>query len=215
VTLLLTYDETDFVSGNHPERFNMTRRKNTSREARRRKTPTRSKDVHKMVVENQNIPRTAAQYDARSANFKDVWKRVVKVISKMRSGASLRRALENQHISPRTVKKWAGPVLQKRSTGKWGVTKTDRLLRELRIITPDGEREILVRGSRQATQLSRYFEAVHRYLETGDTSKLVRFQGKFIKDARGVQIPFLTDQKKLKLLGYAGALSFESLYTRI
>jgi hypothetical protein len=71
-----------------------------------------------------------------------------------------------------------------------------------------------VRGSRQATQLAEYWNAVHRYLETGDASRLEKFRDKSIKDADGVQILLPTDRTELNRLGSAGVLSFESLYAR-
>lgn len=55
---------------------------------------------------------------------------------------------------------------------------------------------------------------MHRYLQTGDGSRLKTFQGKYIKDANGVNVPLPTDRAVLNRLGSAGVLSFESLYAR-
>jgi hypothetical protein len=164
----------------------------------------------------QTALRTAAQYHARTEKFKEIWDRVVSVISKMRGEkTSLQKAAKEKNISPRTVKRWAGSALQKSASRKWSATPGDRLLREMRMITTDGERDILVRGSRQATQLSRYSRAVQTYVRTGDASELLaKFHGRFIKDANGLKLPFLTDLDELKRRASAGALSFESLYTR-
>jgi hypothetical protein len=128
--------------------------------------------------------------------------------------ASLQKVSKEYGISPHTVKRWAGSVLQKQSSGKWVARKGDTLLRVLTIPTPEGTREIGVRGSRQATRLALFWNAVRRYVETGDSSKLKRFTGKYIRDATGAQIPFITDLKQLNRLGSAGVLSFESLYAR-
>jgi hypothetical protein len=160
-------------------------------------------------------PRNAAQYHAKPEKFKDTWDRVVAVVSKLRTEkTSLQQASKDLGISPRTVKRWAGSALQKQSSGKWSANKSDTLLRVLTIPTPQGIREIAVRGSRQATQLAEYWNAVRHYLQTGDASRLAKFQGKSIKDANGIQIPLPTDRKELNRLGSAGVLFFESLYAR-
>ena len=80
--------------------------------------------------------------------------------------------------------------------------------------TPEGPREIAIRGSRKATQVGEYWNAVHRFLETGDRSGLLKFAGKILVDADGNRLPFLTDRTQLKRLGSAGVLSFQSIYGR-
>lgn len=87
-------------------------------------------------------------------------------------------------------------------------------MRVLKIPTSGGTRDIAVRGSQQATLLAEYWNAVHWYLETGDSSRLTKFRGKSIKDANGAEIPLPTDRAELNRLGSAGVLSFESLYAR-
>jgi hypothetical protein len=160
-------------------------------------------------------PRTAIEYHAKPEKFKNMWDRVVNVVSKMRSEkASLQQAAREIRISPRTVKRWAGSALQKRPSGKFVTKKNDTLLRVLTIPASDGTREIAVRGSKQATHLANYWNAIHRYLQTGDASRLKKFEGQFIKDANGEQIPLPTNRKDLNRLASAGVLSFESLYAR-
>ena len=77
-----------------------------------------------------------------------------------------------------------------------------------------GASEIVVRGRHIAGQLGRYWSALQRYLQTGDASRLEKFQGKSIRAADGTQIHLLTDRRELNRLGSAGVLSFESLYSR-
>ena len=176
-----------------------------------RKRPwQRSKKARKQVA-----PRTAAQYFAKSEKFKEDWERVITVISKMRAEKiSLRQASRDAGISSRKVLRLAGPALQKRATGKWVAKKKDNLLREMKIPTSAGTRVIAMRGSQQATLLGEYWNAVHRYLQTGDASRLERFRGKSIKDANGVEVPLPTDHALLNRLASAGVLSFEDLYGR-
>jgi len=160
-------------------------------------------------------PRTEAQYLSKPEKFKETWDRVLSVISKMRSGeVSLTQASRDTGISPRTVTKWGKSALQKRKSGKYTVKKSDTLLRLVIIPTPEGPREIAVRGSKQVTLLAEYWNALHRYLQTGDASRLQDFQGKHIKDANGVDVPLMTELAALNRLGSAGVLSFESLYAR-
>ncbi len=82
------------------------------------------------------------------------------------------------------------------------------------IPTPEGTRELAVRGSYQASLLGEYWNSVHHYLATGASSRLNKFRGKYIKDANGVNVPLPTDRAVLNRLGSAGVLSFESLYAR-
>jgi hypothetical protein len=81
------------------------------------------------------------------------------------------------------------------------------------IPTPEGPKEIDVRGLRTASLLARYWVAVHKYYEIGDTS-VQKFSGQFIAATDGVKYPLLTDTEVLNRLGSAGVLSFESLYGR-
>jgi hypothetical protein len=163
----------------------------------------------------QAPPRTAKQYSERSFKFQDLWDRVVAVVSKLRSeGVSLAKVSREVGVSPRTVVRYAGSAVRKDLKGRYQATKRDQLLRVLMVPTIEGPREIGVRDSRQATILAEYWNAAHRYLATGDTSKIVEFQGKHITDADGKRVDLLTTLKELDRLGSAGVLRFESLYAR-
>ncbi len=170
---------------------------------RRSSRPARNRPV---------APRTSEQYFARSERFQDRWSRVTHVIAMMRArGVSLRQASREFGIDPRTVVRLGGSALRKRASGRYAAKASDRLLRVLVVPTREGLREIAVRDSRQASQVAEYWNAVHRYLETGDDSALRKFRRKRITDANGVRVPLLTDLDELDRLGSAGVLSFESL----
>lgn len=62
--------------------------------------------------------------------------------------------------------------------------------------------------------LGQYWDAVNKYIRTGDDSRLKKFAGKQIRDAKGEKVPLITNLKELNRLGSAGVLSFESLYLR-
>jgi hypothetical protein len=163
----------------------------------------------------QAAPRTEAQYVAKPEKFKETWDRVISVISKMRSDKiSLTQASRDARISPRTVTRWGSSALRKRKSGKYAAKATDNLLRLVLIPTPEGTREIAVRSSKQVSMLAEYWNALDRYIQTGDAAQLSKFRGKHIRDANGVDVPLPTELAVLNRLGSAGVLSFESLYAR-
>ena len=181
------------------------------------KKPKRTgKERSKKRVRAQPPPRTAKQYSARPLRFQDLWDRVVAVISKLRTQrSSLAQTSREVGISPRTVVRYASSALRKDPNGRYQAKKRDQLLRVVMVPTIEGPREIGVRDSRQATVLGAYWNAVHRYLSTGDTSQIVKFEGKRITDADGKRIDLLTTLRELDRLGSAGVMSFESLYARM
>ena len=162
----------------------------------------------------QRVPRTQAQYLAKPEKFKDTWERVIEAISKMRSDkVSLTQAAREARVSPRTVTKYGTSALRKTKSGKYAVKKNDNLLRLMRIPAGDGMRDIAIRGSKQASLLGKYWNALDRYYPTGDASELEPFRGKSIKDVNGEDVPLLVDSEALDRLLAAG-VSFESIYAR-
>jgi hypothetical protein len=131
-----------------------------------------------------------------------------------REGVSLKQASREVGTSPRTVVKWGGSAFKKQKSGKYSVKAKDNLLRLLQIPTSEGTVEIGVRGSKDASLLGEYWNAVHRYLQTGETSQLSRFRCQTIIDADGEEFQLITDPRILNRLGSAGVLSFESIYAR-
>jgi hypothetical protein len=180
---------------------------------------SKSKKVSRLRVRRAKKlagPRTLKQYVARPSRFRDLWDRVVAVVSKLRShGTSLRQTSREVGVSPRTVIRYGGSALRKGSGGRYQAKKRDRLLRVLMVPSAEGPREIAVRDSRQASTLGEYWNAVHRYLATGETLGIKKFDGKHVINAEGQQVALLTDLRELDRLGSAGVLSFESLYRRV
>ena len=160
-------------------------------------------------------PRSGAEFSAKSKQFQDKWSRVTHVIAKMRTdGISLRQASREYGVDPRAVVLLGHSALRKGSNGRFKVKSSDRMLRILVIPTPDGPREVAIRDSREATQIAKYSNAVHKYLETGDDSALRKFRRQSVTDANGKGVPLITNLAELDRLGSAGVLSFESLYAR-
>jgi hypothetical protein len=179
-----------------------------------RRTPPNRK-IRRRRARAAKRPTTAEQFFAKPERFQETWTRLTAALAKMRSAnASLKQASKEARISPRTVIRLGGSALKKGTNGRYFIKPSDQLLRVLKVPTPDGSREIGVRGSRQASVLGEYWAAVHKYLATGDASSVEKFRGKQIKDSAGIIVPLLTDLKELNRLGSAGVLSFESLYAR-
>jgi hypothetical protein len=151
-----------------------------------------------------------------SKQAQDEWARATHVITEMRvTGLSLRQATHKFELDPKVVVRLAGSALRKRSNGRYAAKASDKLLRIL--VLPKrgaGLREIATRDSREASKAAEYWNALHRYLSTGDASVIRQFNGRHITDANGSKIRLLTDLKELDRLGNAGNLSFESIYPR-
>ena len=155
------------------------------------------------------IPRTEREAEARE--------RALATLALMRrEGLALKVAAKAERIDPRTVRRYVGSALRQKSPGeRYRPAAYDRLPRTLHVVTSEGMQTVTVGSSRQASRLGEYWAAVHRYLETGDSSRLQRFKGKHITGIRRARIPLLTDLEQLDRLGNAGVLSFESLYARV
>ena len=160
-------------------------------------------------------PRTADDFFALPEDRQEDYEKSLRVLAKMRTeGLSLKQSAKQAGIKPAMVRGITGRTLKPRSNGSYAVSKTDSLLRVLQIATPDGTREIATRSWRDASRLGQYWDAVNKYIRTGDDSRLKKFKGKYIRDANGEKVPLITDENELKRLGSAGVLSFESLYAR-
>lgn len=159
-------------------------------------------------------PRTLEDFFAMSERDRDIWNNIGQVVTEMRAGASRRQAAQKFGLDPRVVQQRASSALRKLRNGRWSAKPHDSLLRVLVRATRKGLREIGVRDSRQASLLGRYWTAVERYRDTGDTSALREYRGKYIIDTNGKRHRLLTDLRTLDRLGSAGVLSFETLYAR-
>src|SRR5437899_2045678 len=73
-----------------------------------------------------------------------------------RTGVPLNAASREEHIDPRTVRKYLGSELRTRTRGRTKPTKNDRRARRMLVPTALGNSPITVRGSKQASLLGRY-----------------------------------------------------------
>ena len=145
------------------------------------------------------IPRNDREMQARN--------RALHALAAMRHGASISRAARENGVTPRTIKRYAGAALvQDRPCGRFRATKSDRLIRYLQFPTPDGPKEIAVRGSKDATDLARYLSAVNQFLR-GDRHALDEFSGRQISG-----IDLITDGRILEALAEDEDFHIDSLY---
>lgn len=131
-----------------------------------------------------------------------------------RRGMSLTQAARAAHTTIPTVRKHVRSTVQKLPSGRFHVTPGDRLKRTLRFLTPEGVISLGVQGSRKASGVARYWAAVDRFLITGNTDALLKFEGKSLR-AGGRSFLFVTDHRTLGRLAIAGEVSFEDLYALV
>jgi hypothetical protein len=145
----------------------------------------------------------------RRGNKRDTYNRSLHVLARMRrTGASLTAAAKEEHIDPRTVRKYVGSELRRaRLDGRTQPTKDDRRRREMLVPTERGASPITIHGFKQASLLGQYMSAVGKYLRTGETSDLEEFEGQSIGGH-----PLITDPDTLSSLAQAGALQLDAIY---
>ncbi len=145
----------------------------------------------------------------RRQGKKDAYNRALHVLARMRrTDETLTAAAREEHIDPRTVRKYLGADLRgSRLNRKVRPTKADRRRRDMLIPTALGTSPVVVRGSKQGSQLGQYMAAVGKYLRTGDSDSLDEFRGKSI----GGHL-LITDPGTLGSLAQAGALQLDEIY---
>ena len=176
------------------------------------KHQTRGKQRKKKWVSSES-PRTAEEFFAMPRRIQRVYKDVLNVIGRMREGISRSRAMRELGVTKGQMERFGRSAFRK-VKNRWIAKAYDHLLRVVMVVSQEGLREVATRDSRQASKAGKHSSAVHRYLETGDASGLLRLKDAYIVDAEGKRVALLTDLEELDRLGSAGVLSFESLYAR-
>jgi hypothetical protein len=130
--------------------------------------------------------------------------RALKALWAIRRGDTLSQATRDNGVTIRTVKRYVGSaLLQDRPGGRIRATKSDRLVRYLQIPSPDGPRDVTVRGSKAASEFASYKAAVNRLLR-GDRHALDRWHGKTIQGIQLVTDPkILVEQARKEMLPYS------------
>ncbi len=187
----------------------------TSKGRKLKRASAQKPETTKKTKRGLKRPRTSEQYFALPESQQETWNRVAHVIAKMRSDKiSLTKASREFGLNPKTVQARAGSALRKTKAGRYVARPSDKLLRVLVVPGPQGLTEIAVRGSESASKIAEYSDAVQTYLRTGDSRKLRKFGRLKLIDEKGKRIKLITDLARLRELGSAGVLSFESLYRR-
>jgi hypothetical protein len=81
------------------------------------------------------------------------------------------------------------------------------MARRMYVLGPQGTMSVSVVGSEDATVVAEHWNAVKRYLNTGDDSQLRRFQGVSI-----AEVELETDLDEIDRLASLGVLEFEHIY---
>jgi hypothetical protein len=137
------------------------------------------------------------------------------VATARREKISISAAAVREGTTVEAVRRYAPSTLrQKKPRGRIQVTPHDRIARTLNFLTPQGDVAITLRGSRIASRIGVYKNAVKLYRNEGDTSALKEFAGKSIRTG-GVTYPFITDTAVLDKLAHAGLLAVEGLYRSV
>jgi hypothetical protein len=165
---------------------------------------------HRNWYEQQRAPKktTRRVFGAMRPSEKQARGRALDALALMRNrDLSLSAAARGANTTPNTVMKWTGTELAEKRGGRRVVTKADRLLRTMRVVSTEGMVDVEVRGSRQARRIAQHMNAVKQFLATGNDEALRRFEG--VKVA-GVQLE--TDPERIEEMGRVHELSFEDIY---
>jgi hypothetical protein len=100
-----------------------------------------------------------------------------------------------------------GAALRQRPDGRYVPTASDRLTRPVHVLTTEGVKPLTLRGSRVATLVAKHWNAVHRFLSTGDTAALAPFH-----HTRVAGHVLETNPDAIERQARHGELEFEDLY---
>jgi hypothetical protein len=152
------------------------------------------------------------QWESRAVSDREAYDKSLAVLSRMRGGESLTHAAREEQTTPDTVLRYAGSALTRTAKGRYVAKRRDRLYRYMRFLDEGGEVWIEPADSHEASKLGEYWNAVGHYLATGDDAPLARFRWMRLRTRQKTSLPFVTDLDVLDRLGWAGELSFESIY---
>jgi hypothetical protein len=118
-----------------------------------------------------------------------------------REGLTAKHAAKVEGTTVKKMRKYVGPALRRRGAD-YVAKPSDRLIRHMKILDARGIRFIVVRGSRTASLVGRYWNAIDAALK-GKPSALQQFRGRKISYTK---LKFLTNLKTLRRLQDAGVL---------
>lgn len=158
------------------------------------------------------MPRRPPTLSRMTGRQREVYEKVLHAVSLSRHRKlPIRASVREAHTTSAAVRRYARSALMRRR-GEWIVKRRDRLERQMLFYDRKGSYTVSVRSSTTASRIGEYHNAVRRFLETGDSSRLRAYDGRFIIDARGRRHSFLADPKAIRQLARAGSFQFESIY---
>jgi hypothetical protein len=174
---------------------------------------TKKNHSRRSAASKSRAPRNADEFKAKPLQFREAYRRTIDVISKMKTEKmSLSQAAREVGVSRETVIRWGGSALKKGGSGRYTAKNRDTLLRIMKVPTETGFEVVGIKGSKRASELGKYWAAVHKYWDTGDASGLDKFRGREIVDASGNKIPFITNLRELKDFARSGEIRFDTIY---
>ncbi len=123
----------------------------------------------------------------------------------------LKTAAPQAHTTEAAGLRYVGSAFTRRH-GEWVAKPRDTLERQLLLYRETGSYHVTVRSSTTASRIGAYHNSMRQFLETGDRSKLQRFEGKFVVDVEGRRHYFMTDPDTILRLARAKEFGFESIY---
>jgi hypothetical protein len=125
-----------------------------------------------MISRRPARTKTKRQREARGRAFRAL------SLKREKPGISLSQAALEEGTSVGTIRKYApSTVYREGERDRWKVKKSDRLRREMPVITNSGVEWVTTRSSRQASLLGRYNNDVHFALERDDDDVLLQYRG--------------------------------------
>lgn len=151
------------------------------------------------------------RYSSLTEREKATRERALTLLSDLRRGeGSYSELLRMHHLDTRTARRYLGRDLTGGANGEpVRPSKSDRRIRELMFPAPVGDVPVLIRGSKDATQLSEFFRDRDKLL--GKKLSAASFEAKW----RGVRVAgreLFADATAIFHMENAGELKVENLY---
>lgn len=151
-----------------------------------------------------------AGLEALPIGARDARQQALDVIARARrDGVDIKTAAGREHVPVASVKFWAASAVVAKD-GRLVASAADRMYRPMYVYAGGKAVVVDTRGSRVASTVGAYHDAVRRYLETGDRGPLSKFEGKRIA---GVTLD--TDPVVLMEMARADDDAFESIYKMV
>ncbi|MGC8669487.1 MAG: hypothetical protein ACP5VE_15375 [Chthonomonadales bacterium] len=127
-----------------------------------------------------------------------------------REGLTATQAARRTGTTTGSIQKYASDAVY--TIGRRIVAKPeDGLLRRMMVPTGSGVVTTYVRGSREASLVSQYWNGVRKYIETGDFSDIAALSGKRVT-VHGRKVALPTDRASVDRLVRAGEMDIDDIY---